>query len=211
MKKILLFVFITLIFVQNVYAECDYNNEVELTKLASKINYDYEYDKEHNTFTYHIYNVNDRLYLMNNSMMIKPEDNKVTIYNVKEGEYLNLPVKSLESCYESLMTLYIIVPYFNEFYNSAECKGYEDKLKICKDEFLSFNPDINILNDAIYNYNNSISNTKVEQKEEQKITLVDKLETFAKTWGIKIGLSLFTIIICVTFFQIKIRKIKHGL
>ena len=211
MKKYLFIILLTFILLPNLNAECDYTKEVELSKLASNINYTYEYDKEHNNFTINIYNVNNKLFLMNNSEMLYPsKDNNVIIENVNEGQYLSIAVKAMESCYESLITIYIIIPYFNEYYNSVECNGYEDKIKICSDEFLSYDPTINLLQESIKNYNNSIPN-KEEKEEVKKDTIVNKIENFTKNWGIKIGLSLFTTVICIIFFQSKIRKIKHGL
>ena len=211
MKKILITILISILFMPYLKADCDYQNEVRLGKLASSITYEYKYDKTHNNFTLTIYNISDELYITYNQRIIAPKDGKVTINNLSQGTYLSLPVEALKgSCNGSLMTLYIILPYFNKYYNSAECKDYVDKLKICTDEFLSYEPNDELLTSNINNYLNGIKDE--EGKEDNpKITIVDKVKDFTSKWGIKIGLSLITTISCIVYFQVKIRKLKHGL
>lgn len=211
MKKILITILISILFMPYLKADCDYQNEVRLGKLASSITYEYKYDKTHNNFTLTIYNISDELYITYNQRIIAPKDGKVTINNLSQGTYLSLPVEALKgSCNGSLMTLYIILPYFNKYYNSAECKDYVDKLKICTDEFLSYEPNDELLTSNINNYLNGIKDEEVKE-DNPKITIVDKVKDFTSKWGIKIGLSLITTISCIVYFQVKIRKLKHGL
>ena len=211
MKKILITILISILFMPYLKADCDYQNEVRLGKLASSITYEYKYDKTHNNFTLTIYNISDELYITYNQRIIAPKDGKVTINNLSQGTYLSLPVEALKgSCNGSLMTLYIILPYSNKYYNSAECKDYVDKLKICTDEFLSYEPNDELLTSNINNYLNGIKDEEVKE-DNPKITIVDKVKDFTSKWGIKIGLSLITTISCIVYFQVKIRKLKHGL
>lgn len=211
MKKIIFILLLNIIFIPFLKADCDYQNEVRLGKLASSITYEYKYDKIHNNFTLTLYNVNDELYITYNLKVLVPTNNTITINNINEGTYLSLPVEALKgSCNGSLMTLYIILPYYNKYYNSTRCEEYKNKLKICTDEFLSYEPNDELLESNINNYLNTISN-KDEIEDTKQITILDKVKDFTGKWGIKIGLSLITTISCIIYFQIKIRKIKHGL
>ena len=212
MKKILIAILTVILFIPYLKADCDYQSEVRLGKLASSITYEYKYDKTHNNFTLTLYNVSDELYITYNQRIIAPKDGKVTINNLNQGTYLSLPVEALKgSCNGSLMTLYIILPHFNKYYNSVECKDYVNKLKICTDEFLSYEPNDELLTSNINNYLNGIKNNEIKDDTNQTITIVDKAKDFASKWGIKIGLSLITTISCIVYFQVKIRKLKHGL
>lgn len=211
MKKILITILISILFIPSLKADCDYQNEVRLGKLASSITYEYKYDKTHNNFTLTLYNVSDELYITYNQRIIAPTDGKVTINNLNQGTYLSLPVEALKgSCNGSLMTLYIILPYFNKYYNSVECKDYIGKIKICTDEFLSYEPNDELLTSNINNYLNGIKNEEVKE-DNQNVTILEQAKEFVNKWGIKIGLSLITTVSCVVYFQVKIRKLKHGL
>ena len=211
MKKILFVILTVILFIPYLKADCDYQSEVRLGKLASSITYEYKYDKSHNNFTLTLYNVSDELYITYNQRIIASKNGKVTINNLSQGTYLSLPVEALKgSCNGSLMTLYIILPYFNKYYNSVECKDYIGKIKICTDEFLSYEPTDELLTSNINNYLNGIKNEEVKE-DNQNVTILEQAKEFVNKWGIKIGLSLITTVSCIVYFQVKIRKIKHGL
>ena len=63
MKKILIAILTVILFIPYLKADCDYQSEVRLGKLASSITYEYKYDKTHNNFTLTLYNVSDELYI----------------------------------------------------------------------------------------------------------------------------------------------------
>lgn len=213
MKKIISILLLMFI-ITSVKAECDYKKEVELNKLASMITYQIVYNEENNTFDIKLFNINEQLFISYKSDAFIPDTNGQTIIkNIKEGLYITLTINTNEShCYSSLMSIYITIPYYNEMYGNDRCIGYENKLAICTDKFLSYDTDEVMLNNAINNLNNKFEKEEIEEViVEESITLKDKVINFIKEWGIKIGLVFITIIITISIFQIKLRKIKHGI
>lgn len=217
-KKILLILIAFLLTVPVLNAECDYKKEVELGKLASKVTYDRKYNKDTRTFTITLYNaIRDLVLSYNGTILNSDANNEIEINSVQEGTYMNIEINSANnSCYSSLMTLYINLPYHNDYYESAGCRGYEDVLEICSSEYISYAVNEKILNDAIENYNNKLKNEEIkkedkEKQEEQKVSIVEKAENFLSKWGLKISLSLITTILTILVFQVKVRKAKHGI
>lgn len=191
---------------------CDYKKEVELNKLASKISYEKVYNKERNTYTVTLYNVMSDLYLnYNGNVLNGGDDNTSVIEEIEEGTYMNIVVYSSSvSCYSSLMTLYITIPYYNPFYGGEECTPYEGILTVCSSEFLSYKINAQILKDAIDNYNNKIHNEPVPIRPKET-TLISVIKNFISLWGMKIVLAAVSIGLSVWYFQIKLRKTKHGI
>lgn len=191
---------------------CDYQREVELNKLASKISYDRSYNRENGMFTVTLYNVISDLYLKyNETTYVGDIDDKVTIDNIEEGTYMDVVVYSNgRSCYLSLMTVYVTIPFFNTFYGSDQCRDYENILTVCSSEFLSYRITAQILKDAIDNYNNKIYNDPAPI-DKGTTTLVDTIKNFVSLWGMKILLTVVTIALSVWYYQVKVRKVKHGI
>lgn len=191
---------------------CDYKREVELNKLASKISYEKTYNKESNLFSVTLYNVIADLYLKyDEDIYIGDKDDKVTIENIEEGTFMDVVVYSNgRSCYLSLMTIYITIPFFNTFYGGDQCRSYENILTVCSSEFLSYRLTSQILKDAIDNYNNKIYN-EPSPLNQDSATLIDTIKSFIALWGMKILLALITIGLSVWYYQVKVRKAKHGI
>lgn len=191
---------------------CDYKREVELNKLASKISYERTYNKESGLFTITLYNVMADLNLnYDEEIYVGDKDDKVTIENIEEGTYMNVVVYSNgKSCYSSLMTIYVTIPFFNTFYGSEQCRSYENILTVCSSEFLSYRITSQILKDAIDNYNNKIYNEPTPL-DQDSTTLIDTIKSFVALWGMKIFLVIITIGLSVLYYQVKVRKAKHGI
>ncbi len=218
MKKYLLILLICIIFPTTIMGEtstnsgCDYKREVELNKLASKISYERVYSKDKGTFNITLYNVISDLYLKyENELYYGDENNEVTIKDIQEGEYMNVVVYSSgSSCYSSLMTIYITIPYFNPFYDSDDCDGYDTILTVCSSQFLTYRIDAQILKDAIDNYNNKIYN-EPEPVKQKDTSIINGVKEFISLWGMKIILVVVTVGLSVWYFQVKLRKVKHGI
>lgn len=191
---------------------CDYKREVELSKLASKISYERVYNKESNTYTVTLYNVISDLYLNYKGIILNGNDkNTATIEDIEEGTYMNVIVYSTgSSCYSSLMTIYITIPYFNPFYDGEECEKYEDILTVCSSQFLSYKINAQILKDAIDNYNNKIYNEPAPT-DQKDTSILSGIKDFISLWGMKILLVAVTIGLSVFYYQGKLRKAKHGI
>lgn len=212
MKKVICV--LILIMIPNViFAECNYTREVELGKLASKITYDRKYSKESGTFTVTLYNVIPQLYITYDGTVLNGDDNnEIEVSSIQEGTYLNFVVYSAKgtSCYSSLLTIYVTLPYYNVFYGSEECDGYEDILTVCSSQFTSYQVTKKILNDAINNYNNKIHNDPVVP-DDKDTSIISGIKEFISLWGMKILLVVVTIGLSIWYFQIKLRKTKHGI
>lgn len=216
MKRICLIIVLVLSFINvnatSINNECDYKREVELNKLAGKITYDREYNSTYNTYKINLYNVTKDMHLVYNGLTLYGnDDEEVSINNIHEGEYMNIVVYSNSgSCYSSLMTIYITIPYYNTLYDSAMCKDYKNILTQCSNEYLSYKINEKILNDAIDNYK-----TEVEKKEievdiiEEDDDLLESIKEFGSKWGIKIILSIVTSLILIWIYKIKVRKMIH--
>lgn len=217
MKKFIFVILMLILIPFNINAEslaesCDYTKEVELNKLASKISYERKFNKENNSFTVTLYNVISDLYVKyNNKLMYGDSNNEIVITGIEEGSYMEVIVYSSgTNCYSSLMTIYINLPYFNSFYNTKDCSGYEDILTICSSQFLTYKVDVNILSDAIDNYNNKIYNPPASD-EVKDTSIINGVKEFVSLWGMKIFLTLATAGLSIWYFQVKLRKTKHGI
>ena len=135
MKKILLTILLLLPFVTYA-AECDHNKHDEYAKYANNITTDNDYYKDKGTYTVNIYNVVDGLYVMYDGKKYKANsDNEVSISNVKEGTYMQIYVYGEDNCDSSLRTFFVNLLYYNKYYGTGACIGYEDKLSMCSSEF----------------------------------------------------------------------------
>ncbi len=213
MKRIFLTILLLIPFVINAN-ECDYKREVELNDLAGNIKYETIYDYDNNEFDINFYNVVDGLYLsFNNGTYFGDDDNRLTINDQNEGTYLTVIVRSGEtSCFSSIMDIYVILPYYNKYFGSEICKGYEEKINVCSSEFLSYKVSKTDVNKSIESYKESLIEVSTTKKEEENnVTFTDKAISFFKNFGIKIVLVIVSSLITIAIFNIKFRKIKHGI
>ena len=109
-----------------------------------------------------------------------------------------------------MLTIYVTLPYYNVFYGSEECDSYEDILTVCSSQFTSYQVTKKILNDAINNYNNKIHNDPVVP-DDKDTSIISGIKEFISLWGMKILLVVVTIGLSIWYFQIKLRKTKHGI
>lgn len=195
-----------------VKADCDYSTQVKYSNLANNIIYETEYSKSKGTFSIHLYNMINSLYVTYNNETYYGDNNfEVTIPNIKEGSYVTLKVGTIASgCVNALKNFKITLPYYNEFYNSSKCKNYKDKLTICSSEFLSYKATDSLLESAIKNYTNPIIENPNENKSKMKVFL-ESIIKFASDFGLKIALVAGSSAIAIAIYRAKYRKVKHGI
>lgn len=211
MKKILVFVLI-MMFPFYVFAttECDYEKKNELAKMANSITYETTYVKSKRTFNITFYNIINGLSLEYDTSSYSGNDkNVVTLTGVKEGQMAEVQVKiSGLNCEPFLRTMYIKVPYYNNYYGSKKCDEYIDKLAFCKQQFLNYELTEEIFDNAIKNLEGSYQEEPTQEPEVNTNTVEIILE-FVKDYGIKIALISVSSLITIGIFNIIFRKIKH--
>lgn len=206
-KILLLLLFIPFI----VSAKCDSDKHEEYLKLSSNITYDNNYSKSEGNFNIIIYNIFDGMYVEDKSGKYTPdEENKVTVTGVKPGSTASLSIYADDGC-EEIKVITIIEPYFNAYYNTSVCYGYEDKIPVCASQFTSSKVTRELVDLAKENYDNSIPQVDNKQEEKKDNGILARLKNFIDKWGIKILLVAVTIFISVSLYSTKVRKIKHGI
>jgi len=211
MKKILFILLLMIPFAIN--ADCDINKWNDQNKLASNITYDGVFYKDTMTYTIVFYNVYNGMYLSYNNDIYNPDSqNEVTISGVKQGEYAVILVNSaLDNCTPLLRTINITLGYYNTLRDSAECASYVNKLSICTDTYLSYEPTVGLRKSMIDNYNKTLSSSEEKKVEDEEETILDSLKSFTDTWGIPIILVLVVSLITAAIFRSKFSKIQHGI
>ena len=211
MKKILLVLLFIPMFV---FAKtCDTAKHQEYINYASKITYDNSYSKSSNRFTVTLYNVVEGLRVKyGNRYYERNEDDTVTIGFVPEGTSMVIDIYDSDENCDIAGVIYINQLYFNEFYGSNDCVGYENKIRSCTAQFTTIKVTKESLEMTKSNYDNNIVQEKDDKnKEKEEMTTLDKITTFMLNWGIKILLFVITCIISITYYNSKFRKIKHGI
>ena len=212
MKKIIV-VFLLMLIPFAVNAECNHDKHDEYAKYANNITSDSDFNKSKRTYNVNIYNVVDGLYVMYDDKKYTPNsNNEVIISNVSEGTNMVIRVYGEDGCDTSLRTLFVNLLYYNSFYKSGACAGYEDKITVCSSEFTTSLVTEDILVSAKQNYDNIIlQESEKKDDNNSENTLYTKIRAFALNWGIKIVLALVTCIAATSFYSNKFRKIKHGI
>lgn len=191
-------------------AMCDATEYVKYQKLAENVTYETSYSKSSKTFEIKLYNVYNGLYISFDGIAYPTTyDNKVFISDIKEGQNISFSVNTNDTgCGDLLKSFYINLPYYNSFYESSRCDDYKDKLAICSSQFLSYQPTNELFELQLKNY--SGINDQLEEEEKDK-TIIEIIVDFVKDWGVKILLVVISSIITIIPYNIKLRKIKHGI
>lgn len=210
MKKILLFLIMFIpIFVS---AECNYEVQKEYAGYARDVSEESIYDPIQKKFDVVLYNVNEKFTVKYNGINYRIVDNKVEIRGVKEGTDMKIELFAPSGCSGPARYIYIDQPYFNEFYGSTMCYGYEGKVSYCSYKYLQVDPTIELVEGAISNYESGI---KVEEKEEVveevEITFGEKVVDLVDTKLIKVFMFLFTAYVTYVIYNDLYIKVKHKL
>ena len=201
MKKKLLLLLLFPIFINA--KECDKAKHQEYVPIAQNISYENDFVKSTKKFEITIYNVFDGLYINYDGKNYSPNSqNEVVISNIAEGKYVVLNIFANDGC-EALKAISIIEPYYNEFYEKSICNGYKDKIPQCSLQFTSSKVTESNVRKAIKNFDNPVDNTPQPDTENEELTMLDKIKVFVKEWGIKIGLSVVTILVSSTIYNNK--------
>ena len=206
-KTILIIILLCFPFIVNA-KKCD---DAELKKnmeIAEGITYTNDYNSGRKNYTVTLFGIPKDFYIKYKNKKYTPTKNSVVIPNVPEGTNLTITVEN-DDC-GVLNYIYIEEKYYNNFYGSSKCIGYENKIVSCTDQFTSVKVTEDYLEKAIYNYNNPII-TESEKTVEYvpKVNIFDEVKDFAMNWGIKILLVALTSALSITFYSNRFKNIKH--
>lgn len=210
MKKIILIILMMFPFFVN--GACDNNLREEGKELATHITNEISYNSAKNSFTLTLYNLSEGMRVVNSKKTYTPKDGKISISDISEGSTVRLDIYYNDGCDGQIDIIKKTMPYYNRYYNSVMCNGYEDKLYACSTQFTSYFINEEILSLAIENY--ETQRIPVEQNPEipvdEEPTILQKTKEIVDKWGIRIALligsSLITIIIGSSLY----RKEVHG-
>ena len=222
MKRMILFVLCIIssmiFFINNVNAECSYQERKELLDKAKNLEIFFEPNVNDKYFTFNLYNLDNDLYVIisnDKSDDIKEvysydmEDNRYSFidYNVDDLIVYTVKIYSNKSgCYSNNVTSKRVVKkIINKFYYDDICKGIEDYF-YCKpllNSKFSISEDEVISNINEYREKSSIKETEDINK---KFGMEDLIELIRKYWYILGGILIIAVII---FIIVKINK-KRG-
>ena len=130
-KKILL---ILLLFPISIKAACTNQELTRYKTLASHVNSYYEYNEQNNTFDVTAYNLSKELKIVNKDTNESYNTNdtlgEIRIGNQKTGYNLKLAIYPTNSeCQDyRVRTMYINLPYYNNYYKEEICKNNNHQL-----------------------------------------------------------------------------------
>lgn len=222
MKRMILFVLCIIssmiFFINNVNAECSYQERKELLDKAKNLEIFFEPNVNDKYFTFNMYNLDNDLYVIisnDKSDDIKEvysydmEDNRYSFidYNVDDLIVYTVKIYSNKSgCYSNNVTSKRVVKkIINKFYDDDICKGIEDYF-YCKP---LLNSKFSISdNKVISNINEYREKSSIKETEDinKKFGMDDLIELIRKYWYILGGILIIGIII---FIIVKINK-KRG-
>ena len=208
MKKIIIvFVLLCPMFIN---AACDRDLQSTYVSYAQDISYETEYSKSQSRFTVTLYNVIDDMTIKFNNKSYPVKENQVVIGDVKEGTKMQINIYGKSGCSDPVRTIYINQPYYNNFFGSTICHGYENKITYCTHKFTDILVTERLIETAKENVNNILEQEGNIKPDEPK-TVFQIISEFAKTWGVRIILVLVTSFLTNWFFNDKYIKVKHKL
>lgn len=191
-------------------ADCDREKQKVYASYAQDISYETEFSKGQNRFTVKLYNVIDEMTVKYDNKVQPIKNNEVVINGVKEGTKMQIHIYGKDGCTEASRIIYIDQPYYNEYFGSTLCHGYEGKITYCTHKFTNIKMNEDLIKRAIDNYDNILPQEK-DPEPEPELTTLQKISKFARTWGVRIILVLLTSFFTNWYFNDKYIKVKHKL
>ncbi len=168
-KYIILFVLCMMLFPNITKAECSYERQAELSRIASNVQISYNYEKEENSgpvYTVNITNLFNDIYIKDEDDNIYIGTNEVNVNYIFGGVYSYNIYSNDSNCKdEFLLTQYVSLPYYNMFSSYDECKKYPE-LDICSLWGGAKAETQNDFYNKIKEYENSLNSDEYISKEE---------------------------------------------
>ncbi len=195
--KYIVFVIAFILFMPNTKASCSYTRLANLKKLASNVNITYTYEIVDNkaVFTFTVANIVDGIYFFDSlNEKSYTQHGEFKLNNFEDGKKYRFFIKSSDkNCKdEVLLTKYITLPKYNQFYGDPICEGIEN-YTLCQ-KWGTFN--VTTYKDYVaqiqkYKSKNKKENTEVI--EEKQPTLTDKILNFLYKYYIFILVGIIVI------------------
>lgn len=182
MKKLILFLFVFLIFSIKVNAQCTSEELNSLMKEVSQVTVNYTYNEKTNKFKIDVEGLSSNIYISiaNKGTLIWNMDNKITMDGFNPGETYVLEFVSgiTSSCYfKTLTSKSITLPFFNQYYKDELCKNYEN-YDLCK-KFVYYR--VNSYEEFKLRLNSYIKGLKKEELPIEKPKDKEKKDLFIET------------------------------
>jgi len=164
MKRIkILLMLIVLLPVKLMAQECTDKQLADLKKIASNINYSYEYylDSNNMYFDITIANVYNNIYILDTQTNKKYTTQEFTIKRKKDAQTLKFEIYS-KTCNTLLTTKTIVLPAYNKYYGSSYCEGISE-YKYCS-KWNKYNLTEKEFEKLIAEYKKEILNPTIEEK-----------------------------------------------
>lgn len=211
MKKICLII-ILMLFPVITKATCNNTLREEGKTLSANITSEIKYSSSKNTFTLHLYNVDDNMSVVYLKKTYKPTNGEISISNISEGKSVTLDIYYIDGCDGQIDIIKKTMPYYNRYYGSLMCDGYEDKLYTCSTQFTSYYVSEEIVKLSIRNYETKRIPIEhdTELPKEEKPTVLEKAKEIVNKWGVRIALLIGSSLITIIIGNNKYRKEVHG-
>lgn len=176
MKKILLLVLMILFLPSNVKADCDNDEIIRLQKIANNINTNYEFNEITNKFKITFSNITDEVIIVDiNNKKDYYSYGELEINNLDSGIYTYYIYARDKNCYENELTIKNInLPYYNQYYNSDDCKYIQD-YQYCS-KWLTKSISYDTWKNNVTKYKESIKAEEKKQDYQSKKTTIDKIK-----------------------------------
>ncbi len=197
-------------------AECDYQRQAELLRIASNVQFSYNYNmNEGLTFTLYVNNLTDDIYVVDSyGQRLSGAGEKQLIYSpsrvsgFQSGDQVRFEIYSNDSNCPSnlLITKYVNFPIFNPYSNLDECKQ-NPNFKYCQ----IWVDTSSVTYEQFTSELNSTKNQPTEEAEEIKQNIFEKiLSVLARPQTMIVGLILLIIVLISLFIYILKRKKYKG-
>jgi len=212
MKKWLIVVLLVICPVFLRAEKCEYNKHTEYIEFANRITYEYEYSMGERNFTLKFYNVISGLYFKINKLTYEPDENDVvTISGISEGKTLDIYVYGKDGCNSQVSNINIVLPYYNPYYGTAICQGYE-QLTLCSSNFTPTKATKQMIEKTKETYDNVIIQDKDQNETvEDKPSFINKAWDFFVKYVLKVLLVLLSTGLSVLYYNNKLMKVEHGI
>ncbi len=192
----------------SVNAECDYQRKAELSRIASNVQFSYNYD-ENNNFTVNITNLTDDIY-------IKYED-YATLYDqfirggneaqlvIPSGATVKFSIYSADnSCPDTfILEKYVSTPKYNSYSESEECKR-NPEFKYCQ-KWMDTTVTQTKFDTELAEYKNSLNDDRDNLSSDKSVISL-LFELLKENFVVIIILIIFVIVFALFVIYIKLKK-----
>lgn len=189
------------------YAECSYEREAELSRIAANVGFSYNYEmvSGYPEFTVNITNISDDIYVIDSQGNIFSH-NKEFNPKYSHGKKITYDIYSNDNnCKsEKILTTYVSLPFFNQYSMLSECKEYAE-FNLCSLWYNTASYTEEEFYDELEKY--KVSSSHKEESEEK--TLFERIkEVFMeKTNFVYLILSIVGIVMLIGIYVVrKVRK-----